>query len=192
MIVLFPGGSIEEIKYRIVQSPIGEFVAGATPRGCCLFEFQDRGRLDKIKARIRKRYRLEMIPGSDPVLDQVEAEAREYFEGRRQHFSIPLDIKGTPFEKAVWNQLTRIPYGTTRSYGDIAAKLGKPGAARAVGRANGANYIPIIIPCHRVIEANGSLRGFGGGLWRKQYLLALEMRHRSGELEASRSGGTPY
>jgi AraC family transcriptional regulator, regulatory protein of adaptative response / methylated-DNA-[protein]-cysteine methyltransferase len=173
-----PEGSIEEIQYRIVQSPIGEFLAGATPGGCCLFEFHDRGGLDRIKARIHKRYRLEMTPGSGPVLDQVEDETREYFEGRRQLFSVPLDIRGTPFEKSVWGQLMRIPYGTTRSYGDIAAKLGKPGAARAVGRANGANYMPIIIPCHRVIEADGNLRGFGGGLWRKQYLLDLEMRHR--------------
>ncbi len=123
-----------------------------------------------------------MITGSDPVLDQAEDEIREYFEERRQTFSVSLDIKGTPFEKSVWDQLMRIPYGETRSYGAIAAMLGKAGAARAVGRANGANYIPVIIPCHRVIEANGNLRGFGGGLWRKQYLLDLEKRSRSGAM----------
>jgi len=103
-------------------------------------------------------------------------ELREYFAGQRRTFTIELAPKGTPFQLAVWNELLRIPYGATISYSELAHRIGKPSAVRAVGAANGANPIPIIIPCHRVIGANGSLTGYGGGIERKQFLLALEGR----------------
>lgn len=163
-----------EIVYRIIESPLGELVVGATEEGCCVCEFEDRGSLSRIIARAERRYRLSMVPGNNPFIDLMAAQVAEYFAGTRRTFTLQLDLRGTPFERSVWNQLLNIPYGETRSYGGIASALGKPGAARAVGRANGANYLAIIVPCHRVIQEDGSLRGYGGGLWRKQYLLDLE------------------
>ena len=173
------------VVYNIVPSPIGELLAGATPLGVCLYEFYDRGGLDRIRARVERRHAMEMIKGTSSVIDQAEAEMREYFDGKRKEFSLPLDLKGTPFELRVWNELLAIPYGETRSYGNIATKLGKRGAARAVGRANGSNYIPIIVPCHRVIQEDGTLRGYGGGLWRKKYLLDLERANSAGSAETT-------
>ena len=100
----------------------------------------------------------------------------EYFAGERREFDLRLAPEGTPFERSVWEELRRIPFGETRSYGEIAQAIGRPGAARAVGRANGANPIPIVVPCHRVIGADGSLTGFGGGLEAKSRLLEIEGR----------------
>jgi len=107
---------------------------------------------------------------------EVRRQLEEYFAGRRQEFDLPLAPRGTPFELSVWEELRRIPFGETRSYADVARALGKPAATRAVGRANGANPIPIVVPCHRVIGSNGSLTGFGGGLAAKARLLELEGR----------------
>lgn len=105
-----------------------------------------------------------------PVIDQLDA----YFKGRRFEFDVPLELKGTKFQKRVWKELAKIPYGVTISYGELARRIGNPKASRAVGMANGKNPIPIIIPCHRVIGKNGTLTGFGGGLDVKQALLDLE------------------
>jgi len=170
------GESMEQhrLVFRFMQTPLGEMVAGASSRGLCLMEFRDRGGLERISARIRKRYGTEMVAGESPFLDQASLEIGEYFAGVRQSFTVALDMKGTTFEQRVWDQLLHIPYGETRSYGYVASLLGKPGAGRAVGRANGANYIAVIVPCHRVIEEGGHLRGYGGGLWRKRQLLDLE------------------
>lgn len=112
--------------------------------------------------------------GEDPVLQETERQLDEYFSGKRKTFSIPLDFNGTDFQKAVWNALLTIPYGETRSYGEIAVQLGNPKAVRAVGAANGRNPISIIAPCHRVIGSNGKLTGFAGGLEAKSLLLRLE------------------
>ena len=109
-----------------------------------------------------------------PVLLHAERELGEYFAGERTSFSVPLDMVGTDFQKAVWNALLTIPFGETRSYGEIARQVGRPTAFRAVGAANGQNPLSIIAPCHRVIGSDGSLTGFGGGLPAKQYLLGLE------------------
>jgi len=124
--------------------------------------------------RVEKRYKRALMPGNNGHIEQLEHELTEYFAGTLRKFLTPTDVTGTPFERAIWAQLLAIPYGQTRSYGDLASTLGKPGAQRAVGRANGANYVSIVIPCHRVIESNGNLRGYGGGLWRKKWLLELE------------------
>lgn len=102
------------------------------------------------------------------------AQLEEYFAGRRQEFDLPLAPEGTEFQRRVWNALREIPYGMTLSYGELARRIGQPGASRAVGLANGANPLPIVVPCHRVIGADGSLTGFGGGLPIKRQLLALE------------------
>lgn len=164
----------EKIVYKIVDSPIGKFVAGATSKGCCIFEFLDRGDLKKIKTRVEKRYKIDMIKGTNQHIEKMETQVKEYFQGKRKKFTLKLDLQGTKFEIMDWLELMKIPYGETCSYGEIAKALGNPGAARAVGRANGANYLPIIIPCHRVIEANGNLLGYGGKLWRKKFLLDSE------------------
>ncbi len=108
------------------------------------------------------------------ALDNALTQLREYFSGSRRAFDLPLDVHGTAFQRTVWDKIARIPYGATTTYGKIAQGIGKPKSARAVGAANGANPLPIIIPCHRVIGANGSLTGYGGGLEMKAALLRLE------------------
>lgn len=118
------------------------------------------------------------LPGSNQILDQAEAELKEYFAGERKEFTVPVRLMGTDFQKKVWAALAEIPYGGTATYGEIAARIGSPKACRAVGTANHHNPVPIIVPCHRVIGAGGSLTGYGGGLEVKAYLLTLE-RHAS-------------
>lgn len=118
------------------------------------------------------------LPGSNQILDQAEAELKEYFAGERKEFTVPVRLMGTDFQKKVWAALAEIPYGGTATYGEIAARIGSPKACRAVGTANHHNPVPIIVPCHRVIGAGGSLTGYGGGLEVKAYLLILE-RHVS-------------
>ncbi len=117
-----------------------------------------------------------------PVLEEARRQLDEYFKGLRTGFSVRLDLRGTDFQKKVWAELRKIPIGQTRSYGEIARACGRPGAARAVGGANHKNPVVIIVPCHRVIGADGSLTGFGGGLWRKEWLL----EHEKKVLEATR------
>ncbi len=111
---------------------------------------------------------------SVPVLEQAARELEEYFAGERRDFTVPLAAKGTAFQRLVWAEVLKIPYGTTATYGDIAARIGKSGAAMAVGQANSRNPIPILVPCHRVIGANGKLVGYTGGMHIKKTLLAVE------------------
>jgi methylated-DNA-[protein]-cysteine S-methyltransferase len=115
-----------------------------------------------------------------PILAEAERQLKEYFEGKRQGFSLPLDMRGTPFQKSVWEALRAIPFGETRSYGQLAKQLGKPGAMRAVGAASGRNPLSIVVPCHRVIGSSGELTGFAGGLQAKAQLLKIESESRSG------------
>ena len=157
-----------------VVTPLGPMLAGATQDGICLLEFIDRRMIETQLQRLRRLLRAELLPGSHTLFRQLEEELQEYFNGQRTEFSIPLVTKGTPFQQRVWDMLRTIPYGETRSYAEQATAIGQPKAVRAVARANGDNRIAIIIPCHRVIGADGSLTGYGGGLWRKQYLLNLE------------------
>jgi methylated-DNA-[protein]-cysteine S-methyltransferase len=124
-------------------------------------------------------------PEDRPVLERARAQLEEYFAGRREEFDLPLAPRGTPFQRAVWAALLAIPFGETRSYGEIARAVGKPAAPRAVGAANGQNPIAIVVPCHRVIGSDGSLTGYGGGMQRKRWLLAHERSSRpaaAGEL----------
>jgi AraC family transcriptional regulator of adaptative response/methylated-DNA-[protein]-cysteine methyltransferase len=136
-------------------------IAGATAEGVCLFEFPGR-----VSA--------EETAGGSPYLEQLRREINEYFDGSRTNFTVPLDVQGTPFQMKVWGLLRQIPYGETWSYEELAYRLGNPAAIRAVGTANGRNHIAILIPCHRVINKNGQLGGYGGELWRKARLLELE------------------
>ncbi len=115
--------------------------------------------------------------GKTPLLERVADQLAEYFAGNRKEFDVPLAPKGTPFQQLVWNALLDIPYGEVRSYGEQAKAIGRPAASRAVGAANGRNPISIIVPCHRVIGANGTLTGYGGGLPLKQWLLEHERRY---------------
>lgn len=115
---------------------------------------------------------------STELLLCAQRQLNEYFSGSRKVFSLPLALTGTPFQRKVWQQLTQIPYGKVRSYGQIAQAVGNPKACRAVGAANHCNPIPILVPCHRVVGANGSLTGYAGGLWRKNLLLQLEQNSR--------------
>jgi len=156
-----------------LDSPVGVLVAGATERGLCLLEFRDREILETQIARVRARVG-PVESGSHPLLDQVKRELEEYFSGRRRAFSVPLVYPGTPFQSMVWNALRKIPFGATISYEELAHRVGSPSGQRAAGHANGQNPIAIIIPCHRVINKDGKLGGYGGGLWRKRILLDLE------------------
>ena len=119
-----------------------------------------------------------LVRGAHPLLEKLRTELGEYFEGRRRSFEVPLRFTGTPFQERVWNALLTIPYGEVRSYLQIARDLGDPKAVRAVGGANGSNPISILVPCHRVIGADGSTVGYGGGFERKKWLLALERGER--------------
>jgi AraC family transcriptional regulator of adaptative response/methylated-DNA-[protein]-cysteine methyltransferase len=163
-----------------IRSPLGPLVAGATADGICLLEFTDRRMFEAQLAILRKRFTMPLVPGTNTHLEQLETELEGYFADSLRGFSVPLVYPGTPFQERVWNALLAIPYGETRSYHDLARAVGNPKAVRAVGRANGLNRIAIVIPCHRVVNKNGELGGYGGGLRRKEYLLALE-RQRAGE-----------
>ena len=120
---------------------------------------------------------LEASEPPTPLLAETVRQLREYFAGARREFDLPLRLRGTPYQKAVWKELCAIPYGETRSYADIAAAVGNGRACRAVGMANNRNPVSIIVPCHRVIGKNGSLTGYGGGLDKKEFLLSLEQRY---------------
>ena len=159
-----------------IQTPLGPMFAVANARGLVLCEFADR---PMLPTQLR---RVERICGGTPIdaenehLDQTRRELAEYFLGQRDAFTIPLVLAGTPFQTAVWYQLLAIPFGKTTSYDAISRMVNLSGGARAVGRANGDNRIAIIVPCHRVINADGSLSGYGGGRRRKQWLLSHEKR----------------
>ena len=149
---------------REIESPVGELVLLASPRGLTGVYFGHRMGETGLAADGK---------GSE-FLDEAERELAEFFAGARREFSVVLDAVGTEFQRAVWGQLSRIPFGETRSYGEIAERIGNPKAVRAVGLANGKNPISVVVPCHRVIGADGSLTGFGGGLEMKRKLLEME------------------
>ncbi|MCH8960066.1 MAG: methylated-DNA--[protein]-cysteine S-methyltransferase [Bacteroidetes bacterium] len=150
--------------YTIIESPIGPLTLVATDAGLRHLIFGAKRPDDGVEA------------PDHPILTQAEAQLAGYFSGERTTFDVPLDMVGTPFQKAVWALLEEIPYGTTTSYGALAEKLGGVGKSRAVGLANGRNPVALIVPCHRVIGTSGALTGFGGGLEVKAFLLQLEQR----------------
>ncbi len=158
-----------------VETPIGPMIAASREGALILLEFTNRQRMEVQIETLRKRFEAVFLPEDDAVIKQTRRELDEYFAGKRRDFTIPLDYPGTPFETKVWDELLKIPYGETRSYEQLAEITSSKGAVRAVGSANGRNRIAIVIPCHRVINKSGALGGYGGGLWRKETLLALEM-----------------
>jgi len=162
------------VRVAWLDTPLGPMIAGATDAGLCLLEYTDRRMLERQFEGLRRRFPSGLVPATHPHLTTIQMELAEYFAGTRRHFSVPVDARGTVFEMRVWEALTGIPYGETRSYADIARQVGSPAAVRAVGRANGMNAVAIVVPCHRVVNKNGALGGYGGGLWRKRRLLHLE------------------
>lgn len=167
----------DPITLATLPTPLGPMLAGAVGEGVCLLEFEGRRAIPAELAdlsRLLSRPATESGGPGSAHLQTLAAELDAYFRRELREFTIPLVAPGTPFEMEVWAALRRLPYGTTCSYGDLAQQLGRPGAQRAVGRANGRNRIAIVIPCHRVIESTGALRGYGGGLHRKRFLLDLE------------------
>ena len=157
-----------------LTTPLGRMFAVADDRALVLCEFHDRPMLPVQLKRIERVCKGTPTDGTNAILEQTQRELNEYFLGQREQFSIPLNLDGTPWQTAVWYQLLQIPFGKTTSYDWICGQLGRPFSARAVGRANGDNRIAIIVPCHRVIGASGSLVGYAGGVERKQTLLRLE------------------
>jgi len=161
---------------RRIETPLGTMLALADGQGLRLLEFADRRGLERELAVLRRRLKCAIVPGSHATLDRTAGELAEYFAGKRMEFTVPLAPVGSEFQRRVWAELGRIPPGRTRSYAEMAKRLGIPKGPRAIGRANGANILGIVVPCHRVINADGSLSGYGGGIWRKQRLLEHERK----------------
>lgn len=159
-------------------TPLGPMFACATEEGICLLEFTERRMLEFEFRDIQKRLRAKILYGNNPHFDTLQQQLKEYFDGKRKKFDIPLITPGTEFQQQVWNVLMKIPYGKTISYKEQAIKMKHIKAVRAVANANGYNRIAIIIPCHRVIGDDGNLKGYGGGVWRKQWLIDFEKKNQ--------------
>jgi methylated-DNA-[protein]-cysteine S-methyltransferase len=153
--------------YKHVQSPVGTLTLVASEKGLAAILWPN-DRPHRVPLNI------EAEDNDHPVLVETERQLREYFAGRRRQFTLPLDVAGTAFQRKVWEALMTIPFGEKRSYGEVAAQIGSPGAARAVGAASGRNPVSIVTPCHRVVGSNGALTGFAGGLDVKTKLLSYE------------------
>lgn len=162
-----------------METPIGPMIAASREGALILLEFTNRQRMETQIETLKKRFKSAFLPEDDVVIKQTRRELDEYFAGKRRDFTIPLEYPGTPFEMRVWDELLKIPFGEIRSYEELAEIVSSKGAVRAVGSANGRNRIAIVIPCHRVVNKSGALGGYGGGLWRKQTLLSLEMGVRA-------------
>lgn len=162
------------IDLKRIETPLGTMIACATSLGVCLLEFSDRKMLETELKTIAQKLNSVIVQGDNPFFDILETQLSEYFSRKRKDFSVPLHLFGTDFQQKVWAVLQEIPYGEVRSYKQQATALGSPESVRAVANANGMNRISILVPCHRVIGSDGSLTGYGGGLWRKKYLLELE------------------
>jgi AraC family transcriptional regulator, regulatory protein of adaptative response / methylated-DNA-[protein]-cysteine methyltransferase len=166
------------IAARFVETPLGPMLAGALPEGVCFLEFSDRRMLEHNYSQLRRYFKLPVLPATNEMLEQLYGELADYFRGTLSCFTVPLVLKGTPFQQRVWHELLSIPHGETKSYQEVAQGTGNISAVRAVARANAMNRIGILVPCHRVIGKDGELAGYGGGLWRKRLLLELERTGR--------------
>lgn len=162
------------LKSSILNTPVGEMVAISDNESLLLLEFIDCKSLEAEIETLKEKTQKEVSAGLSSPLDSIKKELLQYFKGDLNVFKTPLNLLGTSFQNEVWKELLKISYGNTCSYADVARSIGRPSAFRAVARANGANRLVIIIPCHRVINSNGCLGGYNGGLHRKEKLLALE------------------
>jgi AraC family transcriptional regulator of adaptative response/methylated-DNA-[protein]-cysteine methyltransferase len=164
------------ILVQRLLTPLGPMIAAGSDAGLCLLEFPEPSRLPRQLKRIDRLFQRPIAPGEHPILEQTRREVAEYFAGTRSSFEVPLRLDGTNFQRQVWNALLTIPFSATMSYRQLARCIARKGAQRAVGRANGDNRFAIIVPCHRVVRSDGTLCGYGGGLWRKRWLLQHERR----------------
>lgn len=164
------------LKSSWIDTPLGPMIAIGDDDSLFLLEFVDRRGLEREIERVRIKTRAPIIPGTTPPLTSIKEELAAYFAGSLTTFTTPLALVGSPFQKKVWHALCQIPYGTTTTYGELAKAIDHPTACRAVGRANGANQLALVIPCHRVIGKDGLLTGYGGGLPRKEWLLGHEKK----------------
>ena len=167
---------ITMVKTIKIETPLGEMIAGATEEGVCLLEFHDRRILPKEYKDLEKLLDTTIEEGENKHLKSIRKQLREYFDGKRKEFTIPLVTPGSPFQQAVWKELLNIPFGGQRSYQEQANAINSPDSVRAVANANGLNRIAIVIPCHRVIGSDGRLTGYGGGIKRKKWLLDHEKK----------------
>ena len=156
--------------------PCGEMILGSFDGKLCLCDWADGRRRIAVDQRLQRILNANYVEGSSDVIEKAKYQLDEYFLIKRREFDIPLLFVGTDFQKKVWNELLKIPYGSTVSYSELANRIGMPNAVRAVAKANAVNAISIIAPCHRVIGSDGNLTGYGGGLERKNYLLNLEKK----------------
>ncbi|HRP59870.1 MAG TPA: methylated-DNA--[protein]-cysteine S-methyltransferase [Vicingus sp.] len=163
-----------KIYTTVMESPLGRITLGSTNKGLCLLEFDDEKRINNHFSQFKKYWDVEIIEEETSITTTTKNQLAAYFLNQQTTFDVPLDLAGTAFQLKVWNELLKIPFGSTRSYKEQAIAVGNLKAIRAVATANGENRISIIIPCHRVIGSDGSLTGYGGGIWRKQKLLELE------------------
>jgi AraC family transcriptional regulator, regulatory protein of adaptative response / methylated-DNA-[protein]-cysteine methyltransferase len=168
--------AVDGLQARQIDTPLGTMLALANHEGLHLLEFVDRRELEDEITALRARIKQAIEPGNNAHLEQISRELQSYFDGRELTFSVPLVVGGSAFERDVWAKLQTILPGETWSYAELADAVGNPRAVRAVGRANGRNCMAIIIPCHRVIRSDGNLCGYGGGIWRKQWLLEHERK----------------
>ncbi|CAB4600077.1 MAG: bifunctional transcriptional activator/DNA repair enzyme AdaA [Betaproteobacteria bacterium] len=183
-----PPGKADERKvlyYRHLTTPLGPMLAMAEASGVVLLEFCDRPALPRELEDLRHNHGYAAVPGDHPNLRKLEGELSRYFNGHLVEFSVPIFAPGTAFDGAVWEALSRIPYGATRSYAELAQAIGHPTAVRAVAGANGRNRLAILLPCHRVIASDGGLGGYGGGTARKAFLLKLERQQAASEHDQS-------
>ena len=162
-----------------ILTPLGPMIAMSSERGICLLEFVERTMLETQIKRIIKYLNCVIVPGENDHLLNLKTQLDEYFLCKRTNFDIPMDAPGTKFQLSVWKELQKLPYGKTSSYEDIAKRIENKNAVRAVATANGDNRLAILIPCHRVIGKDGKLRGYGGGLWRKKWLLDFEQKSKT-------------
>lgn len=172
-------GSLTLLKSALLDTPLGPMMAIASDTQLYLLEFIERRGLEREIERLRRRTQAAVVPGHAPPLEWIKQELQAYFAGTLTEFTTPLYFMGSSFQQQVWEALRQIPPGQTRSYTEVAESLGKPLACRAVANANGANQLAIIIPCHRVINSNGELGGYGGGIAKKQWLLDHERKMSS-------------
>lgn len=167
------------LRVSLLETPLGPMLAAVSNQAVCELEFADRRGLERSYAEMRRRFQLPVVPGENAVTKQLQGELQDYFDGTRRSFTVPTALRGTDFQRKVWRELQRIPFGRTVSYETVAKRIGAPSATRAVARANGSNRLYLLVPCHRVISKDGALSGYGGGVWRKRLLLELE---RTGKL----------
>lgn len=165
------------LKSAWIDTELGPMISVGDDEKIYLLEFSGRRGLEREIERLRFKLKAAIVPGTSDPIHQIEGEIKDYFSGKLRQFLTPIHLLGSAFQKAVWEELMRIPYGETRTYADQAAAMRKPTAYRAVANANGANQLAIIIPCHRIINSNGNLGGYGGGVARKQWLIEHEKKH---------------